>query len=117
MGESHKTRLEEIMKPENNEIIDTISVNPAKIHQSIVEYSNSARLLSTDPFLVKRYENKWIGIYKGTVRVVADTLPALTYAIDNESIPPQETIIRHMDKEEKTLILSVHAPRPLCSTL
>ena len=34
-------------------------------------------------------------------RVVADTLPALTSAIDNESIPPQETIIRLMDKEEK----------------
>ena len=76
------------------------------IDRAFKGFSESARLFSSDqPRLIDEYENKWIGVYKGRVEAVADTLKALTQKIGSKNIPMSETMVRRIDREEKTLIL------------
>ena len=83
-----------------------IGRTPAEIDAALREFSRSAEVFSSNrPRLIDKYENKWIGVYKGKVEAVADSLEDLTRQIDAKDIPSTETIVRHIDREERTFIL------------
>ena len=90
----------------NSDLFDKMTVSAADIDSALKGFSESARLFSSNhPRMIDEYENKWVGVYRGTVAAVADTLEELTEQIVKKSIPPAETIVRHVERKEKTLIL------------
>jgi hypothetical protein len=57
------------------------------------------------PRMIDLYENKWVGVYKGSIVAVADSLEEITRQVAQKNIPAAETVVRFVDREEKTLIL------------
>ena len=85
---------------------DRLSGRVAEIQRALRDFSASAQLLSSDqPRLIDDYEHKWVGVYKGQIAVVADTLDELNEQIARKHLPAGETLVRYIDREEKTLIL------------
>lgn len=86
--------------------LDQIDVAAADIDAALKSFSASARVLSSDrPRLVDQYENKWIGVHNGKVEAVADSLEDVAAQIERKAIPINQTIVRRIDREEKTLVL------------
>ena len=78
----------------------------AAIGRSLETFSKSAAVFSADhPRLIERYEDKWVGVYQGKVAGSADTFDELARQIARQGIPLAETMIRRIDRKEKTLIL------------
>lgn len=83
-----------------------IERHAAEIGDKLRAFSKSAAVFSSaKPRLIDLYENKWVGVYDGKVQAVADTLDEVTREISRKGIPASETMIRRIDREEKTLIL------------
>jgi hypothetical protein len=51
------------------------------------------------------HTNKWVGIYKGEVEVVADSFEDVISELTKKKMPPSESIVRFMGQCEPTLIL------------
>jgi hypothetical protein len=80
--------------------------NASTISRSLRSFSKSAAVFSAgSPRLIDKYEDKWVGVYEGKVVASADTLDEVTREISRKGIPLNETMIRRIDRKEKTLIL------------
>lgn len=87
-------------------VIKQLGSSPVEIAKNLNEFKNSALLYSSDhPRLIDQYENKWIGVYQGRVAAAATSFDAVTKEIIGKGLPLKETILRHIDRNEKTLIL------------
>ena len=86
--------------------LDQVRAAPAEIAANLDSFAVSAKTLSSHhPRMIDLYENKWVGVYNGKIEVVADSLEEATREIKEKAIPVGETIIRRIDRTEKTLIL------------
>ena len=86
--------------------LDQVRASPAEIAAALDAFAASAKVLSSDhPRMIDLYENKWVGVYNGKVEVVADSLEEAAREIKEKALPIGETIIRRIDRNEKTLIL------------
>ena len=66
---------------------------------------NAMRLSSRHPRMVERYPNKWIALHSGGVRAYGDSLDAVLQEIDDKGLSRDQTIVRFIDKEPRTMIL------------
>ncbi len=80
--------------------------NPEEIAKGLREYSKSAELLSVDePWLINEYSMKWVGVYQSRIAAKADDLPSLMQELEKRRIPPGETIIRFIERNQRTMML------------
>ena len=70
------------------------------------DFARSSEVLSSDRDLAQEYAQKWIAVYGGEVRAVADELDTLLEELDELDVPRSSTAVRYMEKEPRTLILS-----------
>lgn len=76
------------------------------IDRELQQYADAARVLSSDhPRLIDEHPQQWVGVYDGKVAASARTLDSLVKQLVEEGIPPQNTIVRFIEKDERTLIL------------
>lgn len=67
--------------------------------------ANSACLEARSADIHSRYQNKWIGIYKGQIESVADSFDEAAAELTNKNIPLSEALVRFIGQKEMTLIL------------
>jgi hypothetical protein len=78
----------------------------AQIDQELRRFGEAAKVLSSDhPRMIDEHPLQWIGVYQGKVAATGRSLKSLMAQLRKRSIPPEETIIRFIDKEERALIL------------
>ena len=78
----------------------------ARISRDLDDFGKSADVFSSDtPRLIEQYENQWVGVYKGKVAAHAPTLSKVKKAIEEMGIPLSQTMIRRVDREQRTYIL------------
>ena len=76
------------------------------IDQELRNFSDAAQLLSSDhPRLIDEHPLQWVGIFQGKIAASAQTLNSLMAQLEDEGISPANTIVRFIDKDERTLIL------------
>ena len=79
---------------------------PEEIARGLREFSKSAQMLANDqPRLIDEYPRQWIGVYRGEVSAKADDLPSLMEKLERRGSPPGDTIVRFIEKNQRTLIL------------
>lgn len=77
-----------------------------EVASGLVEYTDAARLLSSNhPRLIDEHPHQWVGVYKGRVAASGKNLKSLMAQLESAGISPQQTIVRFIDTEERTLIL------------
>ena len=78
---------------------------PENAANDLRDFARSSELLSSGRDLAEKYPQKWIAVYDGEVRAVADELDALLDELDSLDVPRSSTVVRDMEKEPRTLIL------------
>jgi len=92
------------MSQESIEVI--LGGKPDRIADELNEFSKSARVLSSSRArLIKTYEKKWIGLHKGNVEIIGESIKSVLSQLSDRGLDPDETIIRYIDRDLKTLIL------------
>lgn len=76
------------------------------IARGLREFSKSAAMLANDrPRLIDEYPSQWIGVYRGKVSAKAVDLPSLMSELERRGLPLGDTIVRFIEKNQRTLIL------------
>ena len=77
-----------------------------EIHIGLRQFTSRVRAFDAQRVqLTKKYPNKWIAMYNGEVAATADSLENLLKEMDRLGIPREESIVKFMDTERRTLIL------------
>lgn len=86
--------------------LEALGGNPETIGRDLDSYSEAARILSScQPRLIDQHVNEWVAIFDGQVAASAADYPTLLAMLTTNHIPAENTLVRYIDKEEKTLIL------------
>ena len=94
------------MTDPENPILSRLGSAPDDIARNLREFSQSAEMLSNDrPRLIDEHPLQWIGVYRGEVSANADDLPSLMEELERQGIPLGDTIVRFIEKSQRTLIL------------
>ena len=76
------------------------------IDRELLQFTDAAGILSSNhPRLIDEHPLQWVGVYQGKVAASAQTLSSLMKQLQDDGIPPQNAIVRFIDKNERTLIL------------
>lgn len=84
---------------------DWLGTSPRDVAESLLDFKRSSDLLSKDRALVERYAQKWIGVCAGEVRAAEDDLDSLLAALDRQGVSRADTVVRFVEREQRTLIL------------
>ena len=77
-----------------------------KVDEDLQAFRKTAmRLSSRHPRMVERYPNQWIALHSGQVRAYGDSLDVVLREIDDMGLSRDQTIVRFIDKEPRTMIL------------
>jgi hypothetical protein len=88
-----------------DEVLRLLGGTPESVAQELTDFADAASVLSSDqPRLIDEHPDEWVGVYKGDI-IAAKELPALMAQLTNKGIPPENAIVRFIDREEKTLLL------------
>ena len=80
--------------------------SPSQIASDLREFSESAEFLSSEKAnLIESHPSKWVGVHKGAVRAIGESLSEVISTLRDEGIDADETIVRYISKDPKTLIL------------
>ena len=80
--------------------------DPDRVYNELREFQKSARILSSPKRrLRERYPEQWVGICGGRVQANAETMGAVLDTIDAKGLSREDTIVRFITREPKTLIL------------
>lgn len=94
------------MTDPENPILSHLGSGPEDIAKGLREFSKSAEMLSNDrPRLVNEHSLQWVAVYRGQVSARADDLPSLLEELERRGIPLGDTIVRFIEKNQRTLIL------------
>jgi chaperone required for assembly of F1-ATPase len=86
--------------------IDVANDDPRAIAKQIHDFRRSAVMFSSDaPRMIEKYEDKWIAVLDGVVRAEAHDFEALFAEILAQGISRQHVLVRHVQRDERTLIL------------
>jgi hypothetical protein len=100
MDQPNMTKLSE------KEALRQLGGTPAQIAAELHSYAKAAQVLSSDhPRLIDEHPLQWVGVYQGRVAASGATLQSLMSQLEKDHIPAEKTIVRFIDKEERTLIL------------
>ena len=80
--------------------------SPEEIHQGLTKFRKDVNLLAKQrPELTKKYPNKWIAFYDGSVVFVADTLDELLQIADKKRLPRDKVVTQFLSTEKSIMIL------------
>ena len=89
-----------------NPILSRLGSDPEDLAKGLREFSKSAEMLSNDRRrLINEHPLQWVGVYRGEVSARADDLPSLMEELERRGIPLGDTIVRFIEKNQRTLIL------------
>ena len=89
-----------------NPILSSLGSDLEEIAKGLREFSKSAETLSNDRVrLINEDPLQWVGVYRGEVSARAHDLPSLMEELERRGIPPGDTIIRFIERNQRTLIL------------
>jgi len=92
--------------PASNKDVLAVLGNPKEVDQELASFRRTARVLSSDhPHLIDEYPQQWIVAFEGKVRASGDTLASVLEQADIEGLPRDKIIIRHIDRNQRTMIL------------
>jgi hypothetical protein len=103
------------MSAQNSRKMDILEIlrnqSPVRLNRDLQRFRKAAQALSADHSrLIGKYPNQWVAVYDGKVAAHASTLPAVLGKIKRKRIPQAHTIVRYIEKNNRTMIL-----RGLCS--
>lgn len=79
---------------------------PSKVAEDLIGFAESAKTLSSRrERLLENHEKQWIGLHQGKVEVFGKTLKSVLSQLEEKGMSADDTIIRFIDKDIKTLIL------------
>jgi hypothetical protein len=88
------------------DILRYLGATPEEISRDLNDFVDAAKVLSSDhPRLIDEHPNEWVGIFAGHVAAAADNFDELMAQLSQRNIPADRTIVRFIDREEKTLLL------------
>ena len=94
------------MTEPENPLMSRFGSAPEDIARGLREFSKSAAMLANDrPRLIDEYPSQWIGVYRGEVSANAADLPSLMDELEKRGVPLGDTIVRFIEKNQRTLIL------------
>ena len=88
-----------------NEGHDWLDTSPKDVAESLLDFTRSSDRLSKDQALVDKYAQKWIGVCSGEVKAAEDDLDSLLTALDSQGVSRADTVVRFIEREQRTLIL------------
>lgn len=78
----------------------------AEIDHELRKFREAASVLSSDhPRMIDEHPSQWVGVYEGRVAATGKSLKLLLDRLQKKRIPRDKTIIRFIDRRERTLIL------------
>jgi hypothetical protein len=84
---------------------EMLGATPRQIDRELRSFSRAAKVLSSNrPRLIQTHPKKWIGVYKGKVRVTAKSFSGLMTELKNHGLRPNDTIIRYTDTSGRLMI-------------
>ncbi|HZK90552.1 MAG TPA: hypothetical protein VFC56_10435 [Stellaceae bacterium] len=87
-------------------VLERLGGSPAEISANLVRFREAAKVLSSDhPRMIDEHPSRWVAVYDGKVAATGRSLNSLLLQLEKKRIPRAETIIRFIDKKERTLIL------------
>ena len=94
------------MTDPENPILSSLGRDPKEVARGLREFTKSAEMLSNDrPRLINERPLQWVGVYRGKVSATADDLSSLMEELERRGIPLGDTIVRFIEKNQRTLIL------------
>ena len=94
------------MNQREDPILSKFGNDPKGLAKTLREFSRSAEVLSSDsPRLIDKHPMQWIGVFRGEVSAKAPNLETLIAKLKKKGIPPGETIVRFVERNQRTLIL------------
>jgi len=79
--------------------------DPNAVAKDLRRFRRDAKLLSSNHLrFIDEYPEKWVAVCNGNV-VAADSLDDLLEEVDARGIPRGQVIVRHIDREERVMIL------------
>jgi hypothetical protein len=79
---------------------------PEKVGMELAAFTQAAKVLSSDrPRLIDTSSGQWVGVFDGAVAASATNLDTLMSELSSRGVPASKTIIRFIDKTEKTFVL------------
>ena len=89
-----------------DEVLELFGGSISDLTSKLTQFSTSAERLSSDhPRLVNAYPMKFVGIFNDEISAVADDFDSLCAQLQDKQIPIEQTVIRFIDKEERTILL------------
>ena len=94
------------MTDSENPIRSRFGTASPDIARGLREFSKSAAMLANDgPRLIDEHSLQWIGVCRGEVSAKANDLPSLMEDLERQGVPLGDTIVRFIEKYQRTLIL------------
>ncbi len=80
--------------------------NPREVDRQLQSFRKTVGVLSSDhPRLIDRYSNQWVAVYEGEVKASGNTLHAVVRKVEKQGLPRENTVVRFIDRSQRTLIL------------
>ncbi len=77
-----------------------------KVDEDLQAFRKTAMLLSSrHPRMIERYPDQWIALHRGRVRAHGKSFDAVLQEIDVKGLSRDQTIVRFIHKEPRTMIL------------
>ncbi len=87
------------------EDIDQLQIDPQQIINELESFRESVRCLSSnEPRFIEEYPEQWVAICSGSVRAHGPTFQSVLEKLDSEGFPREQSIIRYINTEPKTMI-------------
>ncbi len=90
-----------------SEIDEWLGVSAQEIEAAFAQSARSFEAISSESDLVEKYPQKWIAVFDGSVQVVDEDLESLLIKLDELAIPRNQSLIKFVEAEPRTLILNV----------
>ena len=89
----------------HNDVLRLLGGSADDVGQDLAEFSQAARILSSDrPRLIDEHPEEWVGVHDNRSPVTAKSFDELMSELKNSGISPEMTIVRYINKEEKTFL-------------
>ncbi|MCH8901175.1 MAG: hypothetical protein IIC88_02645 [Chloroflexi bacterium] len=80
--------------------------DPKRVDEELQHFRKATAVLSSrHPRLIESYPRQWVAVYDGEVKAHAKTFDSLMVQVDKQKLPRARTIVRYIDKTQRTLIL------------
>ena len=82
--------------------------NPAELAARLNQFCETAQVLSSSQHeMTEKYAKQWVALYQGKVVTFGDDVTSILRDLDQQCVPHTDAIIRFIDPEPQTLILSM----------